>query len=751
MFFLPTVNAAVIEINPANDSCESTNAKYSSCAQACEAKSLECAQVIHTYVNTPAFKAKRIPYLGLMKDDPNPTTPMHGLFNTMYINEIAETGIQQGIADPFDSVELPPWSIVLKYNENPGIIPANATWETHIYKIPGYCPKRITAAEDSGCVGGEWFWFLYRNGEFLSFDFDPVYGSEHAWGKAEHFCLDCHGAVASSDWLWKVHFRRDRERQELKPITNDGQTPGSGGAGFCQDVTALNTQLPLDVSQNPVAVKPPNSAQRMFDCFAWEAFVALNWPSKIDQRGEPDTEVPFNTENRNRVWETYKQVYETFQPENSSWTLAEQQWNDVQPLPGVCAIALDEASPSVEPEEVRAYQVLNESHQAFGNQFNNLIDSNGNELRYNVRFNRTEWLFMQDNGYADTGQYDYNGPLNSFITFPDNRTEAGGSGVMEIKSSWKELCTDASTCSPVDNPEHYYSRNAFIYNPAVVKSKGTQPENCRIAQVGLLGLHIMAKTFWAPQWIWATFEHNSNVPDVGGNLEPMAEPNPYSLFNPMCLVDPPTQEECLGTRPGIIPQLAEKNPKLFCCNNLQNILNALPDPDNPPLFQQAKGDLSPEAPNIPVQVTRIDPIGEDAKALNKIFQAQLKEAESPFQYYQLINTQWPAKGRLGADANPPYAIVNKLCLKSDPDNCFTFKPDGLRLRNSSMETFQTSYCKPDDENIDNDPADCNFVAISEDPQQASSGGCMNCHIPTGNDTSFIWADAIEEQVPLNPD
>ena len=750
MLLPSSAHSAVIEINPVDDSCKPVSAAFTSCAQVCEADALGCAGDIRTHVNTEAFKARRKPYLDTIKDDPNPTTPMHGLFNTMYVNETAQKGIQEGVDKPFEPMDLADWSIVVKYNENPGLLPANATWETHMYKIPGYCTKKATAAIDSPCLGGDWFWFLHREGGFLAFDYDEVYGSEQAWGKAESFCLDCHAAVANSDWLWKVHFKRNRERQVMQPTSTDGKTPGNGGSGFCDDVTSLNSELPPDVSKNPANVKSPNNPQRMFDCFSWETFTALNWPAKIDQRGEPDTTVPYNMENRDRVWETYKQVYETFQPQNPTWTLENKEWNDSQPLPNACWKALREAPSDLELHQSRALQVLNESHQAFGNQFNNLVDTNGKELRYNVRFNESEWLFMKNNGYADTGHYDFNGPVNKFITFPDNRNGHNGLGAMELKSSWKELCMDPQTCNPVDDPDRYYSRYAFIYDAAVEKSKGTKPDSCRIAKVGLLGMHIMAKTFWSPQWIWGTFEHINNVPNVGKEVDTVAEPNLYTLFDPMCLIDPPTEEECLGTRPGVLPPLAQENPKLFCCNNLQNIPNSLLDPGNPfnPSIPLVKSN-PPQPPNIPVQVTRIDPIGENAKALNKIFQAKLKEADSPFQYYQLINTQWPGKGRLGADNNPPFAVVKKLCLEGDSEPCFKFLPNGLRLRNTTMETFQASYCKPDDENIDNDPKDCTPELIEENPQQASSAGCMNCHVPTGNDTSFIWADALEELVPLN--
>jgi hypothetical protein len=277
----------------------------------------------------------------------------------------------------------------------------------------------------------------------------------------------------------------------------------------------------------------------------------------------------------------------------------------------------------------------------------------------------------------------------------------------------------------VDDPSRYYARPGFIYNPAGPSASGEQPESCRIAEVGLVGLHAMFKTFWAPQWIWSTFEQIDNVPEVDEVVAP-GDP-PFTLFNPQCLIDPPTQQECLFQRPGI---LDAKLPPLTCCQNLQVIPNA--DPES----------------KIPNQVTRVDKVDDIADGLNQVFQGLLKDADSPFQYYRLINTQWAGNGRLGADAETPYAVAKKLCLEGDSDPCFTLLPKGLRLRNTTMETFQVSYCKPDDEDIFNNPTGCIPETIAESPVHSSSAGCMNCHLPTGADTSFIWEDAIWERVGI---
>lgn len=573
-----------------------------------------------------------------------------------------------------------------------------------------------------------------------------------AWGKAETFCLDCHGAVADTDWLWITHDLVRRQEELNNPISNDGHTPGSTGAAFCDDVTSLSPDRPQDVLFDPASVSV-DIVQRMFDCYGWETFVALNWPAKADERGVPDTTKSIS-DGGDRVWETYKQVYEVFQPLDPNWTLDDKNWNDPQPLPPECEDALQQAG--IPGEGVLAFQVLNETHQAFGNQFNNLTDQNGNIVHYNVRINRDEFEFMKTNGFADTGTYDYNGPFGfnkREFMLPDNTNGVTGEGTTELKSAWKIMCTDAENCNPVDDPSRYYTRTALLYTPPTPKTLNpfnqdgpfppitvTVPASCRVAEVGLIGFHIEVKTFWAPQSIWPTFEHIDNVP---GNTAPDEEPPAsFSFFNSAC--GNPSPESCLTQRPGIIPGSALQNPDLLCCENLQNIGNSNPTPNNP------NDDFQPLTPVGPNQLTRIDPVENTANELNQIFRKLLKEAGSPFQNYVLVSTQWPGAGRQSKSSDGSFAIRNKLCLQGDnPITCFTFLPPGLRLRNTVIESYQASYCAPEDEDIGNDPVNCTPEKVTKDPHQSSSGGCMNCHFSSGTDSSFIWADAIEELVPLS--
>jgi hypothetical protein len=134
------------------------------CAAACEADPLGCATDIQEYIKSALDDGSlNTLYPTTVEDDPNPTTPMHGLFNTMYVNTQAEDAIDAGIANPFDPIELPAWSIIAKVNQNP-VDDAGTleTWYTPMYKIPGYCPEQAASGDDAVCVGGEWFWTTRR-------------------------------------------------------------------------------------------------------------------------------------------------------------------------------------------------------------------------------------------------------------------------------------------------------------------------------------------------------------------------------------------------------------------------------------------------------------------------------------------------------------------------------------------------------------------------------------------------------------
>tara|TARA_R110002124_G_scaffold26616_1_gene95766 strand:+ start:710 stop:3130 length:2421 start_codon:yes stop_codon:yes gene_type:complete len=764
----------VISIDPDDDSCLPADTRYTSCADACELEPMNCAADILLHVESEGFVARRALNPGLsnsgevtdgVEQKPNLQSPMHGLFVPIWNNPRLNNAIiaELGKTLPEMPFVAPDWSISAKLNNAVDPInqnPSELAWSTVMYKIPGYCPERIFPDDpDAACLGGEWFWFLNRGG-FLSFDFDPADDSSvPSFGKATDFCLDCHGAVADADWLWLTHDLIRRKQQLANNGFSDGHTPGTTGAALCDEVTALSPQRPADVLFDPGSLSNAEQRNRMFNCYAWKTFVGMFWPASASERGIPDTGRSIS-DSGPRVWGTYKQTYEVFQPGDPDWTLDDKQWNDPQPLPEVCRGALETAGLST---ETPTFQILNETHQAFGSQFNNLVDQNNNIVHYNVRVNRDEFESIKANGYADTGAYDFNGPLGidkMEFQMPDNTVGATGEGATEVKSAWKILCTDPQTCNQVDDPARYYTETALIYTPPEAKVINaldpsivpqqtiTKPATCEVADVGLVGFHIGVKTFWAPQWIWPTFEHIDNVPGNTSSDEPA--PTQFSFHNASCANV--NLKQCVQQRPGVVPQSLVDYPELACCTNQMQITNASGDPA---AFESDLIGLVPPQ-LVPIQVDRLNVIGQNnpnqisVQELNALFRGLLKAEGSPLQNYILVNTQWPANGRSSTTANPPHIVHTRLCLEDDkPAQCFTLAPNNLRLRNSVIETYDMAYCQPTDENISNDGGpECIASDVSENPHQYSSGGCMNCHFSSGTDSSFIWADGIEEQIPL---
>ena len=522
----------------------------------------------------------------------NTETPMHGRYTTILLNPTAATAFNdQILRDPggyLDGAALPDGSVIVKWNFTSDVQPdppqiEGEPWLTVMAKIDGYSHPTVGGSS----VGGEWFYYLWRFGDFKQFDETPVYG------KPQAFCTDCHNPVAKSDFVWNLHFYvRGREvptfddtdgarpDQSTSPVdlTDDLPPEWVCKEGFLE----IGFEPPADVPIGPAFVSDPSAKQDMFDCFSWRTFLALNWPNDAAIRGEPNRQESLADLDPPRVWETFKETAEVFQPEVADWTIDDQDWNDEQPIPDACDSELSTMPDGNRAKvlrmisKTRAHQILNETHQAMGNQFNVLVDQDGRLVQYEVRFNRDEFEYLKANGFADTGSYSYQGPKRGAVFFPTNRTGLTGQGATEIKASWRELCRPDANGNCGEEEEdvaaRYYTQVGLIYTPA----GNSSPESCRLSKVGLVGLHVVRKTFRAPQWIWATFEHADNVPPAAspdaGQAAIASEAGRYLLWNPSC--EAPSDEYCALMRPGALPR------------GLLTKLDALPTQGDPKLLPQ---------------------------------------------------------------------------------------------------------------------------------------------------------------------
>ena len=384
---------------------------------------------------------------------------------------------------------------------------------------------------------------------------------------------------------------------------------------------------------NPCTVGPatldpamPNSfdhSEAGLDCFAWQSFVALNWKADPANPGYPDpkaTAATFGmpTDQSPKVWETYLEAASVF------GSGLKGQWQVKRP-------AVKKLSRITKTGNVD----LSDITQAGGGH-HWLTNQRGEITYYEVMMNRDEYEFITTQKWDLTtaagqlacatqpGQVISDsfpkptGPMRGGLTLPEGQfpgwddTDCEGNikaygdhvGAMEIKASWTPLPADHSLDS------RYKTAVAMIEDPVTHAQKQVT--------VGLVGLHIARKRVANHQWGWATFEHIDNSPDEGPNgtvTDPVLPANPnivprtaYTFFGAKC--DPATDPyKCVHNAP-----------PTWCAPGAPN--------------------CTPSPYDAKMQITRLNPVGAVANSVTAWFWSLLP-ANSVYNYYRLINVQWP--------------------------------------------------------------------------------------------------------------
>jgi hypothetical protein len=261
----------------------------------------------------------------------------------------------------------------------------------------------------------------------------------------------------------------------------------------------LSWMIPQDLPANPT--------QADAVAFAWQSFVAVNWPAKAGVRGVPD-QTKLIGQPGPVVWQTWKMPDEVFYADGGT----PPPWNtyggaappECKGTPGPLVLVRTSKVPANS-----ANRAMRQAKEAVGG---TLTDQHGDLVYFELRMNRIIFENIVTHQY-----YNVQGQNKAkSVLFP--------SGVMEIKASWRILtAADSSVLN------RYMRQSAWIYTPA---SDGT-PATCVSQEVGLVGLHITHKTLSRPEWIWATFEQVDNVPPFNSSTP---GPVPYSFNNPTCPV-----------------------------------------------------------------------------------------------------------------------------------------------------------------------------------------------------------------------
>jgi hypothetical protein len=404
---------------------------------------------------------------------------------------------------------------------------------------------------------------------------------------------------------------------------------------FAPDVTP---QMPgdVDITLKTQLEKAKQFArvQREFDLNAWQMFLALNWPTNDQGKAAPRLEDTAFGPPHWTLWHNSSAIYQDdgAPPQACGKTIAALGLTLTRNLARPVSRGLPPfrlaANAAENPRttrylgvvsavgELNASNIGGDIQQAFTGP---LIDQNGNFVFYEILLDPNEVAYLCNNKlYNINGQVAFTGNGGK-VDMPTGRPQQDWSGSYELKFAWKVLAGN-------DDPSRFYVQDALIMDQGP-DGKPLQ----RAVKVGLVGMHIGHKSETSPQWIWATFEQVDNL-----DVDPVAHPKLHASFNnPDCPI---------------------------CATNIQ---------------PQATNGVYPR---IPVQVSRTIPIPKDKIALNAEVAAALAKQKSIWQYYELIDTQWPTK-----PSWPPAAWNSGLSqsVANKPGG----NPTPVFLTNTTMETY----------------------------------------------------------------
>ena len=507
---------------------------------------------------------------------------------------------------------------------------------------------------------------------------------------------------------------------------------------------------------SPLASTPPadipggakNASLQAAAIFAWQEFIALNWPAKAGVRDTPDTAQKFGAATRQPlVWHTFRSKNEIFPGGNSASLPPHGYTSGGAPNYGyndppqyvynaaavgnngqvqACSLQPPVTSPAwINLDEVT--QIGLDSMFAGGVPAGSTpVNSNPQLIRFLAKANLSEYAYVAQHSYwyATSGSprviatqnfkkavaNNAFPPAAPFISFP--------TGTFEIKAAFRPLTPDEK------NSNRFYSTQVRYYE------QGANGKPCyREDQWGLIGLHIIQKTPSAPAFIFATFEQADNLlTTVGGKTVPVEDEN-GNIIN----------ASSTSTTPALTYVDSTTNPQVSIVGT--NYCNT---GSNPHLFYQN----SAGQPGVPtggsICVNQRDhaispPIVGVNQAAHQAIADYSKAngiVNSPWAYYKLVNVQ----------AYP----FNKADIVSDPTaprNAATYYQANIVVEtNYTLQNFDGQVAEngaPTNFNSSGTPYQ-NAYVLNQDGSLDSSynmGGCMGCHgvaqSVKGGDFSFL--------------
>jgi hypothetical protein len=500
---------------------------------------------------------------------------------------------------------------------------------------------------------------------------------------------------------------------------------------------------------NDISAGAPNASLGDAAQFAWEEFIALNWPA-VKQTGAPDTRDVADTTKKFSdpayagplVWHTFRGKVEIFPGVGLPPGTTKNSGSDYPPY--TCnydALPQYNYANGLTSKGTVPWINLDENSQIgldhiFAGAGTGAPLPLGNEILFMAKANRVEFNYICPKGWwSSDALKPYQVATRKYIQDNHRDPDPGArdlvsfnDGTIEVKAAWRKL-------GPHEDPSRFYTTTVRYYVTDAAGGAIT-PVNGTLA---LVGLHIIQKTPSAPYFIFATFEQADNILDSNGH--PVED----------------TDGNYLGDAPNPLrPNVASINATPQAAQSFTFTESEFGDPQkqlnysNIPNSGLVTGTIKVEKREHLIANEVILANAEAHKAIADYLVKNFpKGTKSPWSYYKLVSVQSKPidKPTPGATYDRPdastYYQANST-IETDYDlqvfsgQFYSYTPELGNTQGGTLSNTITDFTS------DGKP----FQNVAYHGSGFNMGGCMGCHGNAqhgGSDFSFILAGGRDTQ------
>ncbi len=526
----------------------------------------------------------------------------------------------------------------------------------------------------------------------------------------------------------------------------------------------ITSELPADIPGGAEHATLDTAAR-----FAWQEFVALNWPAKAGERDVPDNALPFGNQAGPLVWQTYRAKSEIY-PGSGSATVKPHGYNPQDPHLGYDAPPEYDYNPSkakVEPGSAKVgttpWVNLDEISEIGLNMMYAGVVPNAKGpntepklIRFMAKANRTEYEyavrneFWYDSDQLKKAQAAYVEAITTGkvptgnVSFPND--------TVEVKSAWRQL-------GPNEDRSRFHMAPARFYEEQPPKLLGEKPTYLYYDEPwALIALHIIHKTPSGQAFVWATFEQADNILNEGPAGKPVPvedadgkiinQPKATSTTPTLTYKDAPPEPSPSKDFPRVYRHgefVADPGPRLFYVNTSADPFNG----EHKGLPAGGNIQINYRDHAIPTDIQKVNTEAHTAIAAY----SKSKGVSSPWAYYKLVNVQafpFDYKDRNLQDPNSPHGDPTFHLANSVVETDYTLQNYSGRISHDSGAPTNyppaptpTPVPSVPPTSVNTPP---NVILYRQQPVQKSNmGGCMGCHgnaQAEGSDFSFILGASV---------